>query len=285
MKILVLGATGMLGSTVFRLLSGNTDWHVFGTVRSEESIQFFSKAISDKLISHSDVTDNALLSQLITQVDPDVVINCIGIVKQVSDADDPVKMVTINSLLPHQLSKISANIGARLIHISTDCVFLGMKGNYTEFDIPDAQDIYGRSKLLGEVSSEHCITLRTSIIGPELKTKNGLLEWFLSQNDSCEGYSRAIFSGLPTIILAKMIAETIIPMRELHGLYHVASQPISKYDLLKLIAEKYDKEIEITPSSELVIDRSLCADKFENITGYKPPEWPNMIETMHLNQT
>ncbi len=284
MKILILGATGMLGSTIFRMFSDKTDWNVFGTVRSEESIQTFSKTISDKLISHCDVTDNDRLSQVITQANPDVVINCIGVVKQVSDAHDPVKMVTINSLLPHQLSKISANIGARLIHISTDCVFLGNKGNYTEDDIPDAQDIYGRSKLLGEVSSEHCITLRTSIIGPELNTKNGLLEWFLSQNDKCEGYAKAIFSGLPTIILAKIIAETIIPMRELHGVYHVASQPISKFNLLKLISDIYGKKIELISNNDLVIDRSLSADKFQKITGYKAPEWTEMIETMYLNQ-
>jgi len=274
----------MLGSSIFRMFNDKTNWNVFGTVRSEESIQAFSKTISDKLISHCDVTDNDRLSQVITQVNPDVVINCIGVVKQVSDAHDPVKMVTINSLLPHQLSKISANIDARLIHISTDCVFLGNKGNYTEDDIPDAQDIYGRSKLLGEVSSEHCITLRTSIIGPELNTRNGLLEWFLSQNDKCEGYAKAIFSGLPTIILAKIIAETIIPMRELHGVYHVASQPISKFNLLKLISDVYGKKIELISNSDLVIDRTLSADKFQKITGYKAPEWTEMIETMYLNQ-
>ncbi len=283
MKILVLGATGMLGNAVFRWLSDKTDWNVFGTVRSEESMQLFAKALSDKLVRLYDATDNDHLSQVMTRLEPDVVINCIGIIKQISHARDPAPMIMTNAVLPHQLSEHVARMGARLIHFSTDCVFSGNKGRYTEQDMPDAEDMYGRSKLLGEVADAHCITLRTSIIGHELQSKKGLLEWFLCQSDSCEGYAKAIFSGFPTIILARMVAEIIIPMQALHGLYHVASKPISKFDLLQLIADVYSKKIKLVSNSEPVIDRSLCADKFQQITGYNAPAWPEMIETMYLN--
>jgi dTDP-4-dehydrorhamnose reductase len=284
MKVLILGANGMLGSTVYRFLNRKTDWTVYGTLRSDDLIKEFPTDISGNLISGCDVVDSDNLNQIMTEVNPDVVINCIGVIKQITDANDPEKMRDINTLLPHKLSEISAEIGARLIHISTDCVFSGDKGNYTESDTPDAEDLYGKSKLLGEVSEKHCITLRTSMIGHEMNTKNSLIEWFLSQNDSCKGYTRAIFSGLPTIILAELIVDIIIPMKELHGVYHIASEAISKFDLLKLISDVYGKNIELIPDSELVIDRSLSADKFQQITGYKAPRWPSMIEAMYSNK-
>ncbi len=284
MKVLVLGANGMLGSTIYRFLSKKTDWTTYGTLRSAELIKQFSPDISGNLISDCDVVDNDKLNQVLTELKPDVVINCIGVIKQITDANNSEKMNEINALLPHKLSKISAEIGARLIHISTDCVFSGDKGNYTESDIPDAEDVYGKSKLLGEVSEKHCITLRTSMIGHEMNTKNSLIEWFLSQNDNCKGYTNAIFSGFPTIILAELIVDIIIPMKELYGVYHVASEPISKFDLLKLISDVYGKKIELIPDGELVIDRSLSANKFQKITGYKALEWRSMIETMCSNK-
>jgi len=284
MKILVLGASGMFGNTIYRFLSSKKEWTTFGTVRSASYIKQFPQAISNKLIPDCDVVNGNNLNQVMTEVNPDIIINCIGVIKQITDANEPEKMHEINELLPHKLSKISAEIGARLIHISTDCVFSGSKGNYIESDLPDAEDPYGKSKLFGEVSDKHCITLRTSMIGHEMNTKNSLVEWFLSQNDSCQGYTRAIFSGFPTITLAELIADIIIPIEELYGIYHVASEPISKFNLLKLISDVYDKKIELIPNSELVIDRSLSADKFQKITGYKAPEWPSMIEAMYSNK-
>jgi len=284
MKILVLGASGMFGNTIYRFLSSKKEWATFGTVRSATYIKQFPQAISNKLIPDCDVVNGNNLNQVMTEVNPDIIINCIGVIKQITDANEPEKMHEINALLPHKLSKISAEIGARLIHISTDCVFSGSKGNYIESDLPDAEDPYGKSKLFGEVSDKHCITLRTSMIGHEMNTKNSLVEWFLSQNDSCQGYTRAIFSGFPTITLAELIADIIIPIEELYGIYHVASEPISKFNLLKLISDVYDKKIELIPNSELVIDRSLSADKFQKITGYKAPEWPSMIEAMYSNK-
>ena len=168
--------------------------------------------------------------------------------------------------------------------MSTDCVFAGDKGGYRESDPSDAKDLYGRSKYLGEVSYPHTITLRTSIIGHELQSANGLIEWFLSQQEKCSGYTRAVFSGVPTVVLAKIIRDVVIPRPELHGVYHVAGHPISKYDLLKLVAQVYGKSIDIVPDDQVVIDRTLNSERFQKATGYSVPEWGKMIELMYKYQ-
>ena len=198
-----------------------------------------------------------------------------------AEANDPLQAVPINTLLPHKLARLCQLSGARLVHMSTDCVFSGNKGGYCESDAPDANDLYGRSKYLGEVDYPHAITLRTSIIGQELHSTHGLIDWFLSQQGKCNGYTRAIFSGVPTFILAQIIRDIVIPNLKLHGIYHVAARPISKYDLLKLVAQVYDKSIEIIADDRLVIDRSLNADKFREETGYVTPEWEEMIKLMY----
>jgi dTDP-4-dehydrorhamnose reductase len=172
--------------------------------------------------------------------------------------------------------------GARLIHVSTDCVFDGKKGNYTENDISNATDLYGRSKFLGEVAySPHCVTLRTSIIGHEIKGRLGLIEWFMSQDKKIQGYKNAIFSGFPTIEVAHILRDYILPNQNLTGIYHISSDPISKYELLKLVAEKYDKKIEIEPYDDFYQNRSLDSSLFRKITGYEPPTWPELIEKMY----
>jgi len=284
MKILVLGASGMLGSTIFRYMSMRSDWNIFGSVRDEKIVLLFPSENSKNLITNCDVDNANSLSELLVHIKPNLVINCIGVIKQVSKSSDNVKMISINSLLPHRLCKLTADIGARLIHISTDCVFSGGKGNYTENDVADAQDIYGKSKYLGEVSASHSITLRTSIIGHELHSVHGLVEWFLSRKNSCKGYTKAIFSGLPTVVLAELIANIIIPRPDLSGVYHIAACPISKFDLLNLIAERYAKDINIIPDDKLIIDRSLCAKRFEQVAGYIAPNWPELIKIMYENQ-
>ena len=152
---------------------------------------------------------------------------------------------------------------------------------YTEDDVPNAEDLYGRTKLLGEVSYSHCVTLRTSIIGHELKGRYGLIEWFLGQTGRVRGYRKAIYSGFPTIELARIISDHVLPDRELSGVYHVSSAPISKYDLLKMVAERYGKQIEIAPDEDFAIDRSLNSDRFRSRTGYSPPPWPELIDRMH----
>jgi dTDP-4-dehydrorhamnose reductase len=167
------------------------------------------------------------------------------------------------------------------VHISTDCVFSGAKGMYVESDFPDADDLYGRSKYLGEVDYPHAVTLRTSIIGHELDGARSLLCWFLAQGGSVRGFTKAVFSGLPTVELARVVRDFVLPHPELHGLYHVSAAPINKYDLLKLVAQAYGKSIEITPHDQLVIDRSLDSTRFKAATGYAPPSWPELVRTMH----
>jgi len=280
MKILVLGASGMIGSTIFRVLSQQNDWSVHGTIRDASISKYFPDALANKLIAGIDV-DDYNLSSLFTDMQPDIVINCIGLTKHLPDADDPLRVIPLNALLPHQLDRYCEESNSRLIHISTDCVFLGTKGNYMESDASDAADIYGKSKYLGEVIDTSAVTLRTSTIGHELQTRNGLLEWFLSQRGKCTGYVNAIFSGLPTVTLAEVIRDHVIPNKELSGLYHVAGPAIGKYDLLKIIANEYNMNIEIERDETFKIDRSLNADKFREATGYVAPAWSSLIESMH----
>ena len=281
MKILVLGASGMLGNAMMRVLSETSDNQVYGTIRSEGAKRFFSTGIAARLLTGVDVENHDSLAQAFIRVRPDVVINCVGLVKQLADADDPLQAIPINALLPHRLARMCELVGARLVHMSTDCVFAGDKGGYRESDPSDANDLYGRSKFLGEVDYPHAITLRTSIIGHELQSAHGLVNWFLAQQGQCNGYTKAIFSGLPTVALAQVVRDAVIPHAELSGVYHVAAQPISKYDLLTLVAEVYGKSIKIVPSDKLVIDRSLNAERFKAATGYTVPGWPELIELMH----
>ena len=280
-NILILGASGMLGNAVIRVLSEKTDWQVHGTVRNEGAKRFFQESIAKRLLAGVDVEQQDSLTQAFIRIRPDVVINCVGLIKQLANVEDPLQTIPINSLLPHRLARLCELSGARLVHISTDCVFAGDKGGYREPDPSDAIDLYGRTKYLGEIAYPHTITLRTSIIGHELQSNHGLVDWFLSQQERCNGYTKAIFSGLPTVVLAKIVRDVVIPNKELSGLYHVAAKPISKFDLLKLISDVYGKFIDIVPDDRLIIDRSLNADRFKSATGYEAPEWPTLIELMY----
>ena len=281
MKVLVIGTTGMLGNSIFRVLREKVEWQVFGTARSEGAKSLFAPNIAERLILGVDVEQHDTLIKAFILVRPDVVINCVGLVKQLAHAEDPLQAISINALLPHRLARLCELVGARLVHMSTDCVFSGSKGGYREDDFPDAEDVYGRSKLLGEVAYPHAITLRTSIIGQELQSAHGLVGWFLAQQGQCKGYSRAIFSGLPTVVLAQIIRDVVIPRPDLYGVFHVAAQPIAKFDLLKLIASVYGKQIEITPDDKLVIDRSLNAERFRAATNYVASDWPTLIKIMY----
>jgi len=279
MRLLVLGATGLIGHAVFQTLSQCKDFKVTGTVRSEDQNSVFDISIQDQLISGIDVANESILIELFERVKPVQVINCIGYTKH--QPYDLMACMALNSTLPHRLLNLSNQFNSRLIHISTDCVFSGMRGNYLESDIPDAEDVYGKSKILGEISDGNTITLRTSTIGHELFTNHGLLNWFLAQHDSCEGYRNAIFSGLPTVVFAEIIRDLVIPNPQICGLYHVSAAPINKYDLLTLIAEIYKKKILIKANDEIKIDRSLNSKKFNNATGFNPPPWENLINYMH----
>ena len=280
MKVLILGVTGMLGNTMFRYLSQHPDVLVYGTARGENAPGFFSEAIRSRIMTGINVENLDSLVKAFASVHPDVVVNCIGLIKQLADSNDPLVTVPINALLPHRLAALCKATGARLIHVSTDCVFSGDKGQYVETDIPDAHDLYGRSKLLGEVEYPHAITLRTSLIGHELSGNHSLVGWFLSQENIVKGYTNAVFSGLPAVELSRVVKEFILPRPDLSGLYHVASDAINKFELLELIAAVYNKKISLVPDDTVRIDRSLNAEKFRAATGYTPPEWPELVRRM-----
>jgi len=281
-KVVILGVAGMLGHIILHQLSQKEGLDVYGAVREIESVKnVFRPDILKKIRSGVDAEIFNTLIRALASIQPDIVINCIGLIKQLPLANDPLSSITVNGQIPHLISLICRTAGARLIHISTDCVFDGRKGGYKENDPSDAKDLYGRTKYLGEVEYPHCITLRTSIIGHELKNKLGLIEWFLAQEGTIKGYTNAIFSGFPTVELTEIISSRVIPNPDLSGLYHVSSEPISKYELLKLIAEKYGKKITIEPDDEFCCDRSLDSTRFQNATGYNPPAWPELIDKMY----
>ena len=267
---------------MFRLLSDVPEFDVTGALRAASGVKNFDQNLREKLVAGIDVENPDSLARLFAQTAPDVVINCVGLVKQLADADDPLAAIPINALLPHRLARLCELAGARLVHVSTDCVFAGDRGNYRESDFADATDLYGRSKYLGEVRErDNAITLRTSIIGRELNSAHGLIDWFLAQQGSVRGFRRAIFSGLPTVELARVVRDYVIPRPELHGLYHVASAPISKLDLLHLVAAQYGKETSIVADDQLVLDRSLDASRFAAATGYVAEPWPELVKKMH----
>jgi dTDP-4-dehydrorhamnose reductase len=209
------------------------------------------------------------------------VVNCVGIVKQLAAAKDPVLQISVNALFPHQLSRLCGP-RRRVVHVSTDCVFSGRTGSYREADLPDPLDLYGRSKLLGELQEDEGLTLRTSVIGHELGSEHhGLVEWFLSQRGTVRGFRRAIYSGLPTVVLAQVLVDHVLPRPELRGVYHVASEPISKHELLLLLERTYGRGTIVEPSDDVVCDRSLDSSRFRRATGWQPPPWPDLVRRMH----
>lgn len=285
MRVLILGVTGMLGSAVFRAFGADTAYDVWGTLRSGAALRYFPQQCHSHLLTGVDVLDQDALVAVLAKVRPDVVINCIGLIKQLADANNPLTALPINAMLPHRLASLCSLSGARLVHVSTDCVFAGHKGGYRESDLSDAEDLYGKSKYIGELHDlSNAITLRTSIIGHELGGSYALVDWFLSQQGSVKGFTKAIFSGLPTVELARVMKDFIVPHPQLNGLYHVAAEPIAKFDLLQLIAAEYGKQIDIRPDDELMIDRSLDGSRFRDATGYIAPAWTELIRRMHANR-
>lgn len=285
MKILVFGSSGMLGHKLIQVLSPHAE--VWGTLRDQFS-PFGRSGILDeaRCVSNVDATDEAGIRRAIELVRPEVVLNAIGVVKQLPTSKDVITTLTINSIFPHRLAQLAEEFGCRLVTISTDCVFDGAKGNYAEADAPNAKDLYGKSKNLGEVEYGRALTLRTSIIGRELATAHSLVEWFLSnEGGAVKGYRQAIYSGFPTVVLANIIRDLVFEHPDLTGLYHVSSDPIDKYELLKLLNDHYKANVDIEPSDEVRIDRSLDSTRFRNQTGFRPDEWPEMIEQMAADPT
>jgi dTDP-4-dehydrorhamnose reductase len=244
-----------------------------------------SYVMSDYLaatITGVDATDYDSIARAIAEVKPEVVINCIGIIKQLKAAKDPIISLSINSLFPHRLAILCRAAATRMIHISTDCVFSGRKGMYTEDDVSDAEDLYGRTKYLGEVGYPGCLTIRTSIIGRELHSASGLVDWFLSnRGGKVRGFRRAMYTGFTTVALAKIIAELIRNHPELSGLWQVSSEPITKFDLLKLVNDIYRAGIEIEPDDVFFCDRSLNSARFRAAVNFQPSSWAEMISEMY----
>jgi len=281
--LLVVGATGMLGNSVLRFFANSPGFRVWGSARTPSLLRYMPSELHSRIVTGIDANSTDSLQRLFLDTRPDIVINCIGLVKQLPEADDPLCAIPINTILPHRLAQICALIGARLIHVSTDCVFSGITGNYQEDDIPDATDLYGRTKLIGELYYPHSITLRTSIIGHELCSSKSLINWFLSQSGEVKGYTNAVFSGLTTVEFARIVRDYVLPNADLHGLYHVSSEPISKYDLLRLVGQEYASSAVLVPTNLPVINRSLDSSRFRKATGYIPPEWPDLIRSMRFH--
>jgi dTDP-4-dehydrorhamnose reductase len=281
-RVLILGGTGMLGHKLCQTLGSQFD--VFATFRSAApSLPAVFARVTP--LENVDVTRAAQVRSIISDTHPDVVVNAVGIIKQVAEAKDPIPSIAVNSLLPHQLAALAAANGAKLIHVSTDCVFSGSRGAYRENDVPDPVDLYGRSKLLGEVDSP-CLTLRTSIIGRELRTRVGLLEWFLAQaGRSVRGFNGAIYSGLTTAALADVFSNLIHRDVPLSGLWHVSSEPITKYQLLVMINEAFDANIRIEQDEEFQCDRSLESARFWQEVNLPRPTWTEMIRALAKDTT
>ena len=282
-KVLIIGGNGMLGHKLLSVLRPEFD--VFVTVRD-----FFKKYEEFDLFSRDRTFDNLELMRaeplcsVVRELDPAVVINAAGIIKNVPASSNAVETITINSILPHRLAMLSNDLGFRLISIGTDCVFNGAKGQYREDETPDARDMYGKSKALGEVTDINCLTLRTSIIGRELGTRRGLLEWFLgNRNGSVDGYANAIFSGFPTVVFSQIIKDILLNHADLVGLYHVSSDPISKLELLELINVRFATNVNIKNCEDHQINRSLNSDRFRQKTGFQPLPWPEMIEILAVD--
>jgi len=279
MRILILGGDGMLGHQLFKHLKAKHDVRV--TLRQDLAVyKRFMLFSMENTYPDIDVRSIGKLSEVLNDFHPDAVVNAIGIIKQLPKANERIPSLEINAMFPHRLALLCKDISARMIHLSTDCVFSGKKGNYRESDTSDADDLYGRTKFLGEVNGKNCLTLRTSMIGQELSRKKSLLEWFLSQKETVNGYKKVIFSGFTTLELSHIIENMILNYPEAHGVYHVSSEPISKYDLLSLIKATLKLPIEIIQDESFACDRSLDSNKFRQEFNYNPPSWEKMVSEL-----
>ncbi len=275
----------MLGHKLWQVLAASRETHVVAraSYREVESLEMFDRAHYHGGV---DLGSTARVIRVVQRVKPSVIVNCVGVVKQRAEAKDTVRTIWINGLFPHLLYAVAQTVGAHLVQVSTDCVFSGRAGRYTESDIPDPPDLYGRSKLLGEIHGPGCLTLRTSIIGRELRTTQGLVEWFLASGGGrVRGFAGAMFSGVSTIVLASMLGELLGREPPLSGLYHLAAEPVSKYELLLLLREAYGACVEIERDEGVRLDRSLVADRLMAATGLKPPAWPVMVDEMANDPT
>ena len=281
MKVLVLGATGMLGHAQLAALLEAPGFEARGTVRAPDSLRRLPAALRAAAVVAGDLERPDALPTLLEAERPAVVINCTSLPK--ADLQDPAKAYAFYGVLPRRLAHLCRERGIRLVQVGSDGVFSGSRGHYGERDLPDATDVYGTAKLLGEVDGPGAVTIRTSIVGPELGTRAGLLEWFLAQSGPVRAFDRAMWSGLPTIVLARLVRDAILPRPALQGIYHVASAPVSKYALLRHIAAAWGREVEWIVDSSVAIDRTLDASRFRDATGWVAPAWAELVNIMHTH--
>lgn len=267
-KVLVLGSTGMFGHVMCQVIHEQTNHSLY-------NISFRNKLNENTIIC--DVTQTIKLQETLKELKPDIIINCVGVLIKGSQSN-PSNAIFINGYLPNLLSEICQSLNAKLIHISTDCVFSGKKGNYLETDFRDADDVYGRSKALGEINNDRDLTIRTSIIGPEIKSQGeGLLHWFLNQRKPINGYSNAYWSGVTTLELAKGVVNAL--EKELTGLIHFTNETsINKYELLNLFKTTFDTPVEIKNSNGKKINKTLKTIRQD--WNYKVPKYEVMIQDM-----
>ena len=282
MKIIIIGINGMIGSSLFRHLKKSHE--VIGTLRNNrEFYDKFEELKSENLIYDIDICDIEMINSLIDSQRPNILINATGIVKQIADQNNKSKLIEINGLIPHKIHELCLKHHVRHIQFSTDCVFSGLKGNYTELDRPDPEDLYGLSQYIGEIHDEGALTLRTSTIGLEIGSSHGLIEWFLSERGEIQGYSNAIYSGITTVELAKFVEEIISNFHDISGLWQVSGEKISKYQILSMLKEKLNRtDIEILRNEEYICDRSLSNTKILNATNYKFPSWDKMLDDLSI---
>jgi dTDP-4-dehydrorhamnose reductase len=286
--IVVLGGAGMLGHKLFQVLRERFPGTIATTRENvhEPGLSGVTLLSGSDVLSGVDAIDFDALRARLERLAPRVIVNCIGVVKQRDEAKSPILSIALNALLPHRLAEAAGAWGGRVIHFSTDCVFSGRRGNYRDEDPSDADDLYGRSKFLGEVATPNAITLRTSIIGRELTEHRSLLDWFLWQKGKkVRGFRKVIYSGITTNEMASVVSLVIESFPTLSGLFQVVSDPISKYELLLLIREAYGLEIEIEPDDREISDRSMRGEKFHEATGWRSPAWPDMVRALAADPT
>ena len=280
MRLIILGGSGMLGHTLWERLSRRFP-DTYTTIRKGKGDYGNDRLYgSDRVIDHIDAMDFPILEGALRVIKPDLILNCIGITKRREEPQNSIPSITLNAVLPHQLAKASADLNAKLIHFSTDCVFDGKTGHYSDDATTDATDLYGRTKALGEVTGNNILTLRSSFIGKELHEGTELLEWFLSQKNIVRGFKKAIYTGLTTLELCRVIEKLLFDYPDASGLYNVSSEPINKFDLLRLIGEKMHRSVEIIPDESFHCDRSLDSERFRRDFGYTPPSWTKMVEEL-----
>ena len=274
-KVLVFGTTGMLGFTLFTFLK-KKNLKVFGISRKK-------KNFANKYMIFMKDFNEINLKKILSKIKPDFVINCAGMINHKINSGNILETININSYFPHLLANNSIKFNFKLINISTDCIFSGRKGNYHEMSLPDATDIYGITKKIGEVNNQNSINIRTSIIGHELFAKKGLLEWFLKQKKKISGFSNVFFSGLTTLELSKIIWNYFINKNfnyKRQSTIHLSGKKTSKLNLLKIISKIYMKKILIKSVKVKKSDKSLNSSYFKSISNYESPSWEKSIKEM-----